>query len=72
MGWEASLLLSIWEDYTRKLSFIKDIQNSHFFEKTTYSWGMLILVNCAITKEKLEEVSIRLKIPVFILKEKHS
>lgn len=71
VGWEASLFLSIWEDYTRKLSFIKAIENSHFFVKATYSWGMLILMNFAITKQKLKEVLIRLKIQVLIWKEKY-
>jgi len=38
--------------------------------KTAYSWGMLIAVNCAITKQKLKHVPIRLKIPLSYLKGK--
>lgn len=69
---ETYWLLSIWVDYTRRRSFGNAIQNHHAFVKIACNWVMFILVGHAITKQLLKEVSIRLKIPIFIRKESYS
>lgn len=70
LGWKPRCSSPYGQATQENSNFRNAIQNHWVFVKTAYNWGMFILVSCGITKQKLKEVPVRLKIQILIWKEK--